>query len=343
MLWADVLGRATGLLHDVECLSGHSRANLSQETVAFWLYLDTAYPNAAFDSLDEEQIGALYVEFQQQPVGRTDRLPTYLEYAERDGWMHPSSVRILQLWETRLAELGVRDLGLREPRKTTATLTETLQTLVDHGLCLDHRPWKGPVYLDVTSDGLPLRQLVSRDGQANYLAYALSDLVPLVGSYDELVLACDRQSLPDYEFLKRVLVSLGASVSLLSLGRVAENGSVRSSRHRGGEGLTAASLSRQLLADFSPAAFRLGLRLYFIACLGQGDREPFRMDLLRRCTARAERLLDRTPTSAPWGLPALLYRHAHGHSYVNPYGLTASLLSREGPALHPGLLKCVFL
>ena len=44
-------------------------------------------------------------------------------------------------------------------------------------MCLDLRADGGPVYLDATRYGLPLRQIVAADGQPNYLACALRELV----------------------------------------------------------------------------------------------------------------------------------------------------------------------
>ncbi|MET7550932.1 hypothetical protein ABZS94_35270 [Streptomyces sp. NPDC005500] len=330
LLWADVLGRSTNVLCDVDYLYSHSTANLSGQTLGFWSFLDDQYADTDFTKLDEEQIGALYVEFHQQgQFQASPRIFAYRDSVERESWVHPASTRILQLWRERMADFGIRDPGLAGPSRPLADLDVTVEALAARGLCIDHRSWRGPVYVDATSFGLPLRQIVGSSGHANYLACALRELVPLIGDYDEFVLACDREALPDYELLRRVLVSLGASVSLITVGRVRVGTTVQASRHGGWAGVTAAPLSRQFLENVEPQVFKLGLRLYFIATLGPGDLEPFRMDILSRCMTRAERVLSqaREPTST--GLPEFLGRHARSLPYVHPYRLTSALMDRR--------------
>jgi hypothetical protein len=93
--------------------------------------------------------------------------------------------------------------------------------------------------------------------------------------------------------------------------------------------------------EHSQAAVRLGLRLYFIAVLGQRAGDQFRWEVLRRSVRRAERLLDGDTGSWP-GLVATLARHRGDHGYVDPYRLTSSLLVRHGPGPGPELLAEVF-
>ncbi|RKN71609.1 hypothetical protein D7231_16530 [Streptomyces klenkii] len=348
LLWADVLRRATGLLHDVDHLHSHTVAHLNGQTLGFWSYLDRVHPGTDYDLLDEEQIGGLYVEFQRRrdaggPVPAPEDLAARRDAAERHGRLHPAGERVLALWARRFRELGLRDPGLSTRRRPAASLDETVEALTGHGLCVDHRPWRGPVYLDLTARGTALRQIVGADGHPNYLAGTLRELIPLIGAYDRFVLACDRESFADYALLRDVLTALGARVSLVGLGRVRLGGSVRTSRHGGWEGRTAAPLARTFLDRVGPRPYRLGLRLYFIAGLGQGDREPFRTDLLWRCMARAHRLLECSVPAAEHELPELLGRCAHPYGYVHPYRLTTGLLATSRTTTARPLLEEVFL
>jgi streptomycin 6-kinase len=91
---------------------------------------------------------------------------------------------------------------------------------------------------------------------------------------------------------------------------------------------------------------RLGMRLYFVATLGPGQQESFRHDLLRNCLTMAARLLKRSRDAVAVGagdLSDALDRHRRGHTYVDPYRLTCSLLGRGRPAPDPGLLSAVYL
>jgi hypothetical protein len=98
--------------------------------------------------------------------------------------------------------------------------------------------------------------------------------------------------------------------------------------------------------DHDPAALRLGMRLYFIAGLGPGQQESFRFDLLRKSLSRAEKLLS-SAEQAPKGdrdaLFGLLDRHRRGHTHIDPYRLTSSLLGRGNRAPGRALLSTVFL
>jgi hypothetical protein len=202
------------------------------------------------------------------------------------------------------------------------------------------------VYLDATRFGLPLRQIVSPDGRPNYLACALRELLPLVADHDEVVLLYDGELDPDYQLLERVLGHKGPVVRRVPIGRVPIDGRIASARHGGWHDHSAAALLRALGDDHDPRAARLGMRLYFVAMLGPGRRESFRLDLLRQSITRAQRLLDRAEEAgpeagAPW--EELLGRHRRDHVHVDPYRLTSSLLGRRASAPDRRLLRGVFL
>jgi hypothetical protein len=306
--------------------------NVTAQTLGFWAYLDRECEPTDYSGHTEEEIGELYVRYQARPERPPyELLRPYKEAVEETGWVHPASARLTGLWAEHYAALGLHDPGLVVAQPPELGLAELLDMLSGRNLCLDLRPDGGPVYLDATRFGLPLRQIVSTDGQPNYLACALRELVPMVASYDEVVLLHDRELTKDYVLLDRVLSALGAVISREVVDRVPIEGVVQSSRYGGWRGYTMSALL-SALADAEDAAVRLGLRVYFIAVLGRGGQQSFRLDLLRGSVARAGRLLGTAPRATLDELERFLRRSmGRGrHCYVDPYRLTSALLMRHG-------------
>jgi hypothetical protein len=256
--------------------------------------------------------------------------------------VHPASARILQLWSGHYARLGLHDPGLTEQQPPAMTLDEVIDRLCAADFGLDLREHGGPVYLDATRYGMPLRQIVAGDGRPNYLACALRELVPMAGGYDEIVLLYDRELEADYVMLDRVLTRSGATVRRVGIGRVPINGEILSARHGGWRHHSTGELLNAMYSRHSEAAVRLGMRLYFIAMLGPGAEESFRRDLLDRWLRRAERLLSVHIGSGIADPAALLAKHRGEHCYVDPYRLTSSLLARRAPQPTDELLAAVF-
>src|SRR5205814_1832486 len=155
----------------------------------------------------------------------------------------------------------------------------------------------------------PLRQIIGADGRPNYLACALRELMPLATAHDEVVLLYDSGLDLDYRLLERVLSELGPTVWRVSIGRVPIDGEVRSARHGGWQGYGAADLLAMAREGYEEPIVRLGMRLYFIAMLGQGPQQSFRHDLLRKSLARAARLLAAARHDGPDDLEENLPRH----------------------------------
>ncbi|MDN3352435.1 hypothetical protein [Actinomadura sp. DC4] len=340
LLWTDVMFRATRLLADVTLRSSHTTYDVCEQTAGFWEYLDRTLGDTDYSTCSEEDIGELYVRYR----AAGDRAPfaacrPYVEATERHGWVHPASARVLELWQAHYARLGMHDPGLGQRQPPGLGLAEMIDRLGSLGMCLDLRRHGGPVYLDATRDGLPLRQIVAADGRPNYLACALRELLALAPSYDEVVLLYDRELEQDYLLLARALEPLGVRAHRVALGRVPIEGRIRSARHGEWRGHTAGALL-DAAASYDPEAVRLGMRMYFIATLGPGDRNSFRGDLLRRCLRRAERLLSGPDGSG--SIAGALERHRGEHSYVDPYRLTSGLLAARPRGPVRELLAGVF-
>nr|WP_202447135.1 hypothetical protein [Streptomyces sp. SID5468] len=348
LLWTDAMFRATAPLADVTYRYSHTTYHPTEQTLGFWEYLDRSYGDADYSGLSEEEIGELYVGYRaEERRAAAEDLSAYAQAVEYTGWVHPASARVLELWTGHYARLGLHDPGLTEHQPPGLGTAEMIARLTASGLGLDQRPYGGPVYLDATRFGLPLRRIVGADGRPNYLACALRELLPFTEDFDEIVLLYDRELDPDYQLLQRVLARSGRrpAVHRVPIGRVPIDGRIASARHGGWRGHTVGALLEEVSGGTDPAALRLGLRLYFIATLGPGQQQSFRYDLLRGCVVRAARLLDRAAAAPaaqdPW--ERTLDRHRRGHLYVDPYRLTTSLLGKGRPAPDPGLLATVFL
>ncbi len=341
LLWTDVMYRATSLLTSVTYRYSPSTYHPCEQTLGFWEFLDRTVGDTDYSGCSEEDVGELYVRYRAEDW----RAPfaacrPYLDAVETTGWVHPASARVLDLWARQYARLGLHDPGLTAYRPPGLGLDEMIDRLSAFGLCLDLRRSGGPVFLDLTAAGLPLRQIVGQDGRPNYVACALRELVPLVVEHDETVLLYDRGLQPDYVLLQKALERMGGAVHRVSLGRVPVDGRITSARQGEWRTLSARCILDEATARHPEPAVRLGLRLYFIAKLGPGEHESFRPDLLERTMTRAERLL--ADGAGELGGLECLSRHRGGHQHVDPYRLTSGLLGRHREPPGATLLSAVY-
>ncbi|WP_253208981.1 hypothetical protein [Streptomyces niphimycinicus] len=330
LLWVDVMYRATRLLADADYLYSHTAFNITRQTAGFWEYLDRGCPDIDPSRCAEDDVGRLYTAFQAQPSPPPDEaLQPYVRAVEEIGWTHPVSRRVLEIWHGHYDWLGLYDPGITRTTPPRMGLEEVVEYLAKRGLCLDARRDGGPVYLDATAQGLPLRPVTSAGGHPNYLGCALRDLVPMLERYDEIVLVHDRELTEDYILLQKIFGALGAETHRICLSRVPLDGIVRSSRHGVDHRHTVAGLADEL-GDYGTAeAVRLGMRLYFIAGLGKGSGQSFRMDLLREFIDRAGKLLARDDAPDAPDMEAFLRRNTGGRAFVDAYRLTSALLGRH--------------
>jgi hypothetical protein len=343
LLAMDVLHRATAVFADVTHLY-HPLAHAGSRQVAgFWEYLDRRHPGTAFGARTEEEIGELYVEYQRDEQVPYARLEPVVRRAE-DGWTHPATARLLDLWAGHYRRLGMVAATLGRTGPGRMPTAELIDLLVRTDLCIDGRPYGAPVYLDATAAGLPLRTMVGPDGQANYLASTLGEIVPLLADHDHVVLAHDLEIRADYRTIAHVLTALGAEVSRIEFSRVPLDGVARPARFGGWRGYTVGALSRPLVAEFGEPAFALGLRLYLIAGLGRTGRESFSVRHLRRWVHRAGRLLAEhgvRPGSAAGAAGAVVSALAGRSPYMDPFRLVTTLLSRDAAVPKAELLDVV--
>ncbi|MFC0105751.1 hypothetical protein [Kibdelosporangium aridum] len=331
LLWVDVMYRASQLTNDdVDYRYSNTTYNTTAQTLGFWEYLDRKLGDLDFESYDEHAIGDLYVQYHADPERAPfSALRPYLRAVDDSGWVHPVSKRLIGLWRDHYVRLGMHDPGLADVQPPGMALDEMVDYLLDRDLCLDQRRIGGPVYLDVTRFGLPLRQIVTSWNQPNYLAAALRDLLPLAGRYDETVLVHDRGLTEDFEMLRRVLDAVGGHAVRVVVDRVPINGVAQSSRHGGWQSGTVATMLAEC-SDVEPCELRVGIRMYFLAVLGKGSAQSYDSRLVTRSVERAGRLL--AQPSPRLSLPELaeyVARCRKDHCHVDPYRLTSGLLSKH--------------
>jgi hypothetical protein len=340
LLLIDALCRATADIADVDCVYDHLAYAPAGQTVSFWEYLDRTCPGHDFAEATEEEIGELYVRHHAEGGGVTyQRLMPYVERVRGERWLHPSARRVLDIWRGHYRTLNLFDPRLGEDGPPVLPDAELIDLLAARDLGIDGRPVGGPVYLDLSAQGIPLRRLVSAAGQANYLTCVLGQLVPIAGRYELVVLVHDRELREDYVLVERVLQAFGARVARVEMARVALHGVVASSRRGGWAGFTLGALRG--LVDADDHAFRLALRLYLLAALGRPNAGSFRVDELRRWAGRAQRLHAGAAGDGV-ALTPFLQRLARDTSYVDPYRLTAQLLTRSGQVPVRQLLDRVY-
>lgn len=325
LLWLDVLERATRLVRPVSYELNRTTYDVTWQTVEFWDWLDRSDIDPA--ALDEIALGHRYVAFHalrgREPGVRADALRARIER----GYIHPSGLRILEIWKRHYELLGIRDPGLTRTRPLPLTQDEALGLLARADLLLDLRSMGGGAYLDLTDEGIPLRTIVDADGRDNHTLCTLRELAGSLRPEETIALLCDSELAADYLLLERCLRRLGAEVFSMSLGRVRLPGDVAgSARHGGWESYTVDRIVERY-RGFSPDAFKIGVRLYFIVALGAGDKTVFSFELLERFLGKARQLLGARPQgSREAGLACLagLVRH---RGFVDPYRLASLLLS----------------
>lgn len=346
LLWLDVLNRSTSQVCDVTYTWNLRPYNVTAQTLEYWEYLDrTLGSGVDYSSWTELELSKPYVTMHaSNDRGAFAALSPYLEAVESDGYVHPASRRLLEIWEGHLGRLKVEDRGLWRNDPPGLSTREVIEALEERSLCIDHRRYGGPLLLDVTNEGLPLRQAITPDGHANYLVCVLRELLPQIDAHDRVLLVHDKEIEADYVLLERILSAFGASVERIAIGRVPLDGKVLSSRHGGWERYMVDALHEAAASEFDTAEFRLAMRLYFIAVLTRDSPQALDLEVLRKQHLRARRLLgSNEEDGGNEELHPFLDQRLTEAGYVDPYRLTVSLLDRHRPTPRRALLNSVFL
>jgi hypothetical protein len=339
LLSLDMIYRATAAFADIEVAYHHGAYAGSRQVSGFWEYLERCHPGLDAGVLSEEDIGRLYVAHHRGEAVPFASILPMVRRAEA-GWVHPVSARLLDLWEEHYRRLGMADPRLGRGRAESASADEVIDLMVRHSVCVDGRPLGAPVYLDATRKGLPLRPVLSEEGQSNYLLYLLRELVPVLHRYDLVVLAHDIELRSDYRTVAHILETLGSRVVRFEVPRVPLDGATRSARAGGWENYTLGAFQGPLIDEHGLGAFRLGLRLYLVAGLGRTAAQSFSLRQLERWVRRAARLLtvhgDGGDVAAPY-----LSRLTGRLGYADPYRVATQLLNSDRDVPVADLLRVV--
>ena len=289
-VWFDVLVKATRRVTELTGLANRVTCDVTAQNLGFWHYLDTRFPPdpGFYADKDDLWIAAEYVRFH---TDRFEAPPAALEAlrrrVEEEFYVHPASRRMLELWDSQCEVLGVD----RAPFHTWVPLRLTpeaaLEELARLDALLDARAMGGSAYLDLTADGLPLRQVVNEHGVPNYVLHVLRELLDAAPGYDRVLLALDAEVLPDFELVARVLRRAGVDAVTLPVARVNLPGVTGTTRTGGWEELTLGRMIDRLVPLYGVPAFRLGVRMYFVLHVGLRGSCPFDPDLLERFVRRA--------------------------------------------------------
>ncbi len=344
MLQLDFMQRFEGLFTSGTVWHNRRPWDISLQTIRFWDYLDRERHGADFGAMGEGDIGALYVDCHRTgALPAADRVAAYTRRIEAEGYVHPASRRILELWGEVFDTLGLAREALFHSAHFDLDQEAVLERLRALDIVLDQRGFGGGVYLDLTGEGRPLRLLISDDGLSNYLLAILRDLLERAPRYDVVCLYHDADIQRDYEALTRVFERLGARCRRIAFTRVPIDGQVLSAKQGGWEHYTGALLLRRVASGASRAEIRLGFRLYFLHALGLRRPAGYSDEGLGACLERARRLLaahePAPPTAADHAaLQALIKRDGSADIYA---AIAVLDQKKAAPGLRHAVLQCL--
>jgi len=331
LLWLDTLWKATAELHDVECEQNRRTCDITVQTCGFWAFLDQQYAMTNYAAENETTIGHRYVEYHQQSASLDiTQVHRYRKMIEEEGWIHPAGQRILQDWEKYLNVLQLNNISLYRSEKLALSADDVFGILDDHDCLLDLRKLDAGAYIDFTEQGMPLRRIVDSVNMDNYIVCILRELIHKASHYDLVLLMSDNDLDSDYALIEKVLNATGAKTKRLSIGRVPLDGITQSSRAGGWEKYSFENIYKTYIPVYGDAAFRLGMRLYFIADLCRNSKKSFSFQDLEKSFTKALNLLSMKIAPAPSNeYKTMLRKSAKKTGYVNPYNIVSKLCAKK--------------
>jgi len=323
LLWADALTRSTRLIRPVA--TGY-RAHFDTETLGFWEFLDRSTRGRRFEELDAADLSALYRKYRLQPWRPPpESLAPYAREVAA-GWIHPAGLRILELFTEYARELNATgafrlDGTVEQPANAQSPARIT-------GLASGATPTMLAAAEVAEAYGRPAPPHILR---------ALHELAPAMRRAEPIVVLHDTRSTNDYVVLAQAVARHASAVRRLALGDLSDDLPGAASPATLADLDRIVAHARQTHGD---AAMHLGLRLYFLAVAGRGERHRLHPGLLSRWISRAGHLLEHAQNTAADVAEALVRSTTHG--YVSPHRLTSELLSRR-PMPRKDLLRAVYV
>lgn len=315
--------------------------DLSVQNIRFWCYLDLVYPELDFGSLTEHQIGRLYVECFNSSLGVTTELEPFRNKAaelrwatEHQGYVHASSRSIRLHWSQHLEFLGLNSEDIDNQVALNVSHTEILRQLEADGLLINQQSISGSIYLDLTSIGMPLRTLVSKGGEINYLLPILRDLHNRFNRGERVVLFYDDSVEQDYVYLDRLLTRRGLKVTRKKFFRVPVDGMVHSSKGGGWEESTFAFIREKYFSKVDVEIARFAIKRTLLYSLGQkGQRSVSDANITEslECADQTLASLTHIKPPEPAYRTSLFGRFVSKNGLVNVHGLFTHLENKRTP------------
>lgn len=316
--------------------------DISLQTLRFWAYLDATAPGQDYAQLSEADIGQRYMQcFQSEAMPQQQVLQRYIQRIESEGYVHPSSVRVLELWRSVFEVLGLNAAALVCSEPFVESQQDVLARLAELGLLLDQRSCNGAVFLDMTDHGQALRSLVSEQGLPNYLMAILRDVWARASAHTEICLYHDIGVERDYVLLERLLRLSGVNTRRIAFNRVAVEGKVLSARQGGWQYFTAADILQRVAKGYSAPEIRLGFLLYFLFDDGIKRPKNYSDEGLAQALLRAREILFSVP-EGPGCEKSVLAAAVRTKQGVNVYGCLSLLQQRKVAGnLKRAILECL--
>lgn len=316
----------------------------SLQTIRFWIFLDNFHPLADYKSLTEIEIGDLYVEcFQSKVLPTENEVAYYIYLVEQEGYVHPASQRIIEVWGHTFDVLGLDNSALLHSTSFCLSQQELLERLQAKNLLLDQRHFGGPVFLDMTSQGQQLRTLISEHGTPNYLIAILRDLLAHAKDCKSICLYHDAGVERDYVLLEKILKNFDICCQRTSFSRVPVQGRVVSAKNGGWHNYTAGTLLERVASGYSRTEIRLGFRLYFLHSIGLKNPKTYTDDGLKDSLMSARKILHEIEDCSALNTDDHSWQKLRGsNGGVNVYGSLSILKQKKAPrALKKTIVDCL--
>ena len=353
-IWFDLLVKATSRVAAVTTLANRVTCDVTAQNLGFWHYLDTEFGGDAGFYADKSELWVAEQYVRYHADGFTAP-PATLESlrlrVEEEFWIHPASRRILELWSEQCGVLGLDERVLHTWAPLPLGVEDALEALERLDVLLDARSMGGGAYLDLTREGVPLRQIVDEHGVPNYVVHVLRELLAVGPEHDKVLLAFDSEVRHDFDLVATVIRRAGVDALTLPLDRVRLPGVSGTTRTGGWEPYTLARIIDRFVPVYGVPAFRLGIRMYYVLHVGRRGSCEFDLDMLdkfmRKAAGAVRRLNgdDPGPAAREDLLPELWPEIAPDDGvFADPNRLVQALLKRAPEsAAARGLVKELLL
>lgn len=264
----------------------------SLQTLHLWNQLNQTESGRSFETTSDLEISKLYsLASKAKPVDISPRRALQ-ERVVRDGYIHPVSIRITEIWAQQLSRIGIDSdfLSTSQPLTPFDTVLDEIRRC---SYLLDYDAIGGGAYLDMTDQNFALRQLRSKTGEYNYLVPMISVVRQLTISYERVILCCDISVTRDFQLLQKMFETKDTKLELKLINRVSLDGRDLSSKEGIPYRFSFAQSIEPFFHDYTRADIRLGLLLYFLHAIPPKGGRDFNQEELAEQIALAATVLEK--------------------------------------------------